>query len=86
MKAVGKYVIVNEDNSKSSTTKGGLIVLNKDKENTRYRKGSVVNVGTDVLAVNVKDNIYFDNNAGFKIEINEDLYTVIKEQDIVIII
>ena len=33
-----------------------------------------------------KDKIYFDRRAGFDIELNDKVYQVIKEQDIVIVI
>jgi co-chaperonin GroES (HSP10) len=86
MKAVGKYIIVNETEGKSSTTKGGLLLGSKQKEDIRYRQAEVLEIGTDVLAVKKHDNIYFDRHAGFDIELNDVIYKIIKEQDIVIIL
>ncbi len=86
MKAVGKYIVINETEEKSTTTKGGLLLGSKQKEDIRYRQAKVLKVGTDVLAVKEQDNIYFDRHAGFEIELDDKIYKVIKEQDIVIII
>lgn len=86
MKAVGKYIVINETEEKSTTTKGGLLLGSKQKEDIRYRQANVLKVGTDVLAVKEQDNIYFDRHAGFEIELDDKIYKVIKEQDIVIIL
>jgi len=86
MKAVGKYIVINEVEEKSVKTKGGLLLGSKQREDIRYRQAKVLKVGTEVLAVKEKDNIYFDRHAGFDIEINDKIYKVIKEQDIVIIL
>jgi chaperonin GroES len=86
MKAVGKYIIINETESKSSKTKGGLLLGSKQKEDIRYRQAEVLEIGTEVLAIKKHDNIYFDRHAGFDIELNDVVYKVIKEQDIVIIL
>jgi co-chaperonin GroES (HSP10) len=82
MKAVGKYIIVNETEGKSSTTKGGLLLGSKQKEDIRYRQAEVLEIGTDVL----DDNIYFDRHAGFDIELNDVIYKIIKEGDVVIVL
>ena len=58
----------------------------KQKEDIRYVQAQVLNVGTDVVGVKKKDNIYFDKRASFEIEIEDKLYKVIKEQDVVIIL
>ncbi len=86
MKAIGKYIVIKETEDKSSTTKGGLLLSSKQKEDIRYRQAEVLNVGTEVIGVDVKDNIYFDRHAGFEIELDDKIYKVIKEQDIVIIL
>ena len=86
MKAVGKYIVVNEIKDVNTKTKGGLLLGEKQREDLRYRQATIVNVGTDVKVVNKKDKIYFDRHAGFNIELNDKIYKVIKEQDIVIIV
>ena len=86
MKAVGKYIVVKETEGKSTETKGGLLLSSKQKEDIRYREAKVLKVGTEVVGLKEKDNIYFDRHAGFDIELDDKIYKVIKEQDVVIIL
>jgi len=86
MKAVGKYIVITPEIEKETTTKGGLLLGEKDREDFRYRKAEVVTIGEAVVAVKNKDNIYYDRHAGFGVEINKNQYKVIKEQDVVIIL
>ena len=86
MKAVGKYIVIKETESKSTETKGGLLLSSKQKEDIRYREAKVLKVGTEVIGLKEKDNIYFDRHAGFDIELDDKIYKVIKEQDVVIIL
>ncbi len=86
MKAIGKYIVITPTHQKTSTTSGGLILGEKQREDVRYRQATVVNVGTDVNAIKIDDNIYYDKSAGFNIEIKSQNYKVIKEIDVVIIL
>jgi len=86
MKAVGKYIVINPQEEKTLTTKKGLILDEANREDIRYRKGEVLNVGDDVKEIKKGDYIYYDRHAGFKIEIEEELFTIIKEFDIVIVL
>ena len=47
MKAIGKYVVVNKIN-KEIKTDMGLTLTGKMTDHIRYKKGIVVNPGTDV--------------------------------------
>mgnify|MGYP003125430184 FL=1 len=86
MKAVGKYIVIEPDKEKTSKTTGGLILSENDREDVRYRQGRVIISGNDVSLINKDDNIYFDRHAGFTVEIDSNKYTVIKEQDVVIVL
>lgn len=86
MRAVGKYIIIEKDNKTTKKTNGGLILDESSREDIRYRKAIVVNVGSEVVAIKEKDEIYYDRHAGFSVEISEDEFKVIKEQDVVIIL
>ena len=66
MKAVGKYIVVNEIKDVNTKTKGGLLLGEKQREDLRYRQATIVNVGTDVKVVNKKDKIYFDRHAALR--------------------
>jgi len=86
MEAVGKYIVITETKDVSSKTKGGLLLAEGQREDIRYRKGTIIKVGSDVKGISVNDNIYYDRHAGFYVEVNGEVYIVIKDTDIVIIL
>jgi co-chaperonin GroES (HSP10) len=86
MKAVGKYIVIKPIKEVNATTKGGLILTEKQREDVRYRRAKVVEPGSNVSVLKKDDEVYYDKASGFNIEINKDEYKVIKEQDVVIIL
>ena len=86
MKAVGNYLVIEEVKQKPTKTKGGLLLTDKIKEDIRYRQGVVKSVGSLVQGVEADDNIYYDKHAGFNVEIDENIFLVIKQQDVVIVL
>jgi co-chaperonin GroES (HSP10) len=86
MRAIGAYLVIKEVKEKPTKTKGGLLLTDKIKEDIRYRQGIVKSVGELVQGVKTNDKIYYDKHAGFNIEIDEDLFLVIKQQDVVIVL
>tara|TARA_R100001082_G_scaffold60840_1_gene33824 strand:+ start:3337 stop:3606 length:270 start_codon:yes stop_codon:yes gene_type:complete len=86
MRAIGGYLVIQEKKEKTTKTKGGLLLTDKIKEDIRYRQGLVKSVGELVQGVKDNDKIYYDKNAGFKIEIDEEIFLVIKQQDVVIVL
>ena len=86
MKAVGNYLVIEEVKQKPTKTKGGLLLTDKIKEDIRYRQGVVKSVGSLVQGVKANENIYYDKHAGFNVEIDENIFLVIKQQDVVIVL
>ena len=86
MKAVGNYLVIEEVKQKPTKTKGGLLLTDKIKEDIRYKQGVVKSVGSLVQGVKANDNIYYDKHAGFNVEIDENIFLVIKQQDVVIVL
>ena len=86
MKAVGKFIVIDPVKETDVTTKGGLILAEKQREDVRYRRAKVVEPGSEVSVLKKGDEIYYDKSAGFNIEINKEEYKVIKEFDVVIIL
>ena len=86
MRAIGIYLVIKEIKEKPTKTKGGLLLTDKIKEDIRYRQGIVKSVGVLVPGIKTDDKIYYDKHAGFNIEIDEDLFLVIKQQDVVIVL
>ena len=86
MRAIGGYLVIQDIKEKPTKTQGGLLLTDKIKEDIRYRQGLVKSVGELVQGVKNNDKIYYDKNAGFKIEIDEEIFLVIKQQDVVIVL
>ena len=86
MKAVGKFIVIDPVKETDVTTKGGLILAEKQREDIRYRIAKVIEPGSEVSILKKGDEIYYDKSSGFNIEINKEEYKVIKEFDVVIIL
>tara|TARA_Y100001937_G_scaffold94621_1_gene128341 strand:+ start:20 stop:280 length:261 start_codon:yes stop_codon:yes gene_type:complete len=86
MKAIGKYIVIDPIKEVDTKTKGGLILAESQREDIRYRRAKVIKPGTDVKALKIGDEIYYDKSAGFKIEIKKEEYKVIKEFDVVVVL
>lgn len=85
MKPIGKNIIIKSVDEEIKTA-SGLLFSSEDINNLRYRKGVVVKQGTDVKVVSENDSIYYDKRAGYTMLINDEPYTVISEQDVVVVL
>ena len=85
MKAINHFVIV--DKIKEAPKKvGGLELTEKQNKDVRYIKGKVISVGDQVSELVSKDDIIrYDKHAGHGIEMDDNLYYVLKITDIVLI-
>jgi chaperonin GroES len=86
MKAVGIHLVIEPIKIGTEKTKGGLILSEKDREDIRYREGTIVSVGELVPSLKKGDKIYYDRHAGNSIEYNKETYKVIKMQDVVVVL
>ena len=86
MQAIDIYLVIKEIKEKTTKTKGGLLLTDKLKEDIRYRKGIIKSVGELVKGVKAGDSIFYDKHAGFNIELDKEIYLVIKQQDVVIVL
>ena len=86
MKAIGNNIIITPVKVTGDKTKGGLLLVKKDREDIRYTKATIATVSEDIKAVSVGDQIYYDRHAGHTIEFDKEQYTVIKIQDIVVVL
>ena len=59
MKAIGKYIVINKV-SEEIKTDIGLTLSGSMTDHIRYKKGVVVNPGTDVSTLKSGDTIYYD--------------------------
>ncbi len=84
MRAIGKYIIIHPIEEEIKT-KSGLILSGEDANQFRYKKGKVVEPGTDVPNIKAGDIIYYDKAHGFTMIIQEVQYSVIQERDVVVV-
>ena len=54
MKAVGKFIVIDPVKETDVTTKGGLILAEKQREDVRYRRAKVIEPGSDVIVLKKK--------------------------------
>jgi chaperonin GroES len=85
MRAVNKYIIINQIIEEAKTS-SGLLLTNVENDEMRYGKGTVVSVGNEVVAVAEGDLIYFDKRSGHQVRIDGVVYGVIKEADVVVLL
>jgi chaperonin GroES len=86
MKAIGRNIIIEKTKEGTTTTKGGLLLAENQREDIRYVEATVLSVGEQVEGLKEKDSIFFDRHAGHKIEIDKQTYHVIKNQDVVVVL
>ena len=86
MKAIGNYLVIDEIVESSKKTEGGLELAEKHREDIRYRKGKVVSTGTNVNGIEEKDLIWYDRHAGHNLEIDNNIFKVIEERDVIIVL
>lgn len=85
MKVIGNNILIVPQEEETKT-KGGLLMSASDTKELRYKKATVVAVGDLATAVKPGNFIYFDKAAGHSIRINDDMYTVIRLQDVVVVV
>ena len=85
MKPISKYIIIKtvEEEIKTSS---GLLLSADDARQMRYKRGIVIKQGTDVTAIKDNDEIYYDKRAGFTMLIENEPYTIISENDVVVVL
>ena len=88
MKAIGRNLIIEKLKEGVTATKGGLLLSEKQREDIRYIRATVVSPGTEAVEANIQkgDLIYYDRHAGHVIEIEGKSFQVIKMQDIVVVL
>ena len=85
MKPISKYIIIKtvEEEVKTSS---GLLLSAEDANNMRYKRGLVIMQGTDVTVIKEGDEIYYDKRAGFTMLIENERYTIITENDVIVVL
>ena len=83
MIALNKYIVISKINEEVKSS-SGLIMDAEDKREVRYSRGVVVTPGTEVRGLSKGDEIYYDRSAGHNVRLGSELYTIIRESDVVV--
>lgn len=86
MRVLGHYLLVNELKEQIKETKGGLLLAEKHREDTRYRRAVIMSIGHDIPTdlVKIGEVVWFDRHAGSDIEYTSgEVRKIIKLGDIV---
>jgi co-chaperonin GroES (HSP10) len=86
MRAIGNNLIIKKIEESNQSTKGGLLLTEKQREDVRFQKAEVFKVGDGVKAVKDGDIIYFDKSSSHRIEINKEPYHVIRQENVVVVL
>lgn len=85
LKPIGKYIIIKIIDEELKT-ESGLLLSGEDVNQMRYKRGVVIESGTDVHDIHKDDDIYYDKAHGFTMLIDEKQYTIITERDVVVVL
>ena len=86
MKAIGRNLIIEKIEEVSTRRTGVKMLAELHRDDIRYVRANVIEVGDEVLGLKKEDLIYYDRHAGHKIEIENKSYHVIKTQDVVVVL
>lgn len=86
MKAIGRNLVILKEKQGTTETKGGLLLAEKQREDIRYSKATIISAGSEVVGIKESDIIYYDRTAGHQIEVDGSMYNVIKMQDVVVVV
>ena len=84
MRAIGQHIIVEPIKS-GPVMVGGLELSESQDKDTRYIRGKILLIGSEVNGVEVGDMILYDKNAGHGVNIDNKLRKAIKLPDIVLV-
>ena len=85
LKPIGKYIIIKTIEEEIKT-ESGIILTGDDSNQMRYKRGLVIEPGTDVFVIAEGDEIYYDKNHGFTMIIKDVQYTIIRDSDVVVVL
>ena len=87
MRAVGRNLIIKKANQEGITkSKGGLLLNKQAREDIRYIEAEILSIGEEVQGLKKNDKIFYDRHAGHQIEIDKEIFHVIKSSDVVVVL
>ena len=85
MKAVGKFIITKEERE-AYKSKGGLLLTGEDRIGMNFRKGEIVSVGDLITKLKPGQTIYYNKSMTHEARIEGDIFTVLQERDVAVVI
>jgi len=85
LQPIGKYIVIKTIDEELKT-ESGLFLSGEDMNQMRYKRGLVIEAGTDVPNIKKDDDIYYDKAHGFTMLIDDKQYTIIQERDVVVVL
>ncbi len=85
MQAIGKHIIIKTI-EEEVTTESGLLLSGEETSKLRYRKGEILNAGTDVSQLKTGDVIYYDQSGGHTMLLNNQVVDIILEAHVVVVL
>ena len=85
MKAIGKNIVIKSIDEEVKTS-SGLVLSGEDTNQLRYKRGVVINSGTEVSAIKPGDNVYYDKANSYEMIINDEHCVIIQERDVVLVL
>jgi co-chaperonin GroES (HSP10) len=85
MKPIGLNIVIKTIEEEIKTT-SGLLLSSEDANQLRYKKGLVVKPGLEVKTIKKDDEIYYDKRAGYTMLINGETFTIIHQNDVVVVL
>lgn len=85
MQPIGKFIVIKTIDEELKT-ESGLILSGEDVNQMRYKRGIVIESGTEVPHIKKDDDIYYDKAHGFTMLIEDKQYTIIRESDVVVVL
>jgi co-chaperonin GroES (HSP10) len=84
MKAINYYLVLEKIKEQPKNI-GGIEMLDKYDQDTRYGKAKVVTVGDKIDVIKPNDVVWYDKHSGHGIQFDDKLYYVVNLGDIVIV-
>jgi len=84
MQAINNYIVVDPIKEEPKKEEG-LLIMDQHVDDVRYLKGKIISTGNLTQGLAEGDEIYYDRRAGHGIEYKDNLYQVIRQQDVVIV-
>jgi len=85
MKPIGKYIVIKSIDEEIKT-QSGLFLSGEDANQMRYKKGKVIEPGTEVRGIDSGEFIYYDKTNSFTMLIRDEQFTIIQERDVVVVL